>query len=194
MFRFSAFIDICRRGGARFRLGLAAALCAIAAVALPSCVTDEVKEPWSVGSGDECPRFDIVLDDGSRVATADLAGRRTMIVFFNTGCEDCRRELPVIQSVADRLGQETAGGPGQDSGIPYIICVSRGEGSAAVGEYWAANGLTLPYSAQDDNAVYRRFADSVIPREYIIGADLRIVAAYAERLPSADELLRQMGQ
>lgn len=186
MFRFSAFIDICRRGGLRFRGKVAAALCAIAAVVLPSCVTDEVKEPWSVGPGDECPRFEIVLDDWSRVATADLAGRRTMIVFFNTGCEDCRRELPVIQSVADRLGQDTA--------VPYIICVSRAEGSAAVGGYWAENGLTLPYSAQDDDAVYHRFASSVIPRVYIIGADLRIVAAYAERLPSADELLRQMGQ
>lgn len=186
MFSFSEFIDICRRRVSRLRGSLAVALCAIAALALPSCVTDEVEEPWSVGPGDECPRFDIVLDDGSRVATADLAGHRTMIVFFNTGCEDCRRELPVIQSVADRLGQHP--------GIPYIICVSRAEGSAAVGGYWAANGLTLPYSAQDDDAVYRRFADSVIPRVYIIGADLRIAAAYAERLPSADELLRQMGQ
>lgn len=185
MFRFSAFVDICR-DVSRFRGKVAAALCAIAAVVLSSCVTDEVEEPWSVGPGDECPRFDIVLDDGSRVSTVDLAGRRTMIVFFNTGCEDCRRELPVIQSVADRLGQDTA--------IPYIICVSRAEGSAAVGGYWAENGLTLPYSAQDDNAVYHRFASSVIPRVYIIGADLRIVAAYAERLPSADELLRQMGQ
>ncbi len=194
MFRFSALIDICRRDVSRFRGKFVAALCAIAAVVLPSCVTDEVKEPWSVGPGDECPRFDIVLDDGSRVSTVDLAGRRTMIVFFNTECEDCRRELPVIQSVADRLGPETAGETPQAPGIPYIICVSRAEGSAAVEEYWAANGLTLPYSAQDDDAVYRRFASSVIPRVYMIGADLRIAAAYAERLPSTDELLRQMGQ
>ena len=194
MFSFSEFIDICRRRVSRLRGSLAVALCAIAAVALPSCVTDEVGEPWSVGPGDECPRFDIVFDDGSRVATADLAGHRTMIVFFNTGCEDCRRELPVIQSVADRLGHGAEGEAGLGRGIPYILCVSRAEGSAAVGGYWAANGLTLPYSAQDDDAVYRRFADSVIPRVYIIGADLRIAAAYAERLPSADELLRQMGQ
>ena len=58
--------------------------------------------------------------------------------------------------------------------------------------YWRDNGLTMPYSAQTDAAVYREFATSVIPRVYIIGADLVIEAAYAEVLPPAGALLSQM--
>lgn len=163
---------------------------------LPGCVTEADETPWSIGVGDMCPEFAVVLDDGTPVSTADLAGRRTMIVFFNTSCADCRRELPEIQKVADGLA--AVGGEGADAqepagrGLPRVMCVSRAEGAASVAAYWDAAGLTLPYSAQDDAAVYRLFAGSEIPRVYIIGAGLAVEAAYAGDLPDAGELLRLM--
>lgn len=166
------------------------------AYALTGCVMDADEDPWSIGVGDACPEFVVELDDGTAVSTADLAGRRTMMVFFNTSCADCRRELPEIQKVADCLAAD--GGEGADAGalagrgIPQVICVSRGEGAASVAAYWEAAGLTLPYSPQDDAAVYRLFAESEIPRVYIIGGDLAVEAAYAGDLPGAGELLRLM--
>lgn len=186
-------VDCLRRFVGRFALALAILL---AGGLLGGCVTDDDNSSASLAAGDKCPVFEIMLSDGRIVSTADFAGRRTMIVFFNTGCEDCRRELPVIQRVADALAADGAGGlAGQQSEIddvPPIICVSRSEGEASVAAYWAENGLSLPYSAQTDAKVYRLFAESVIPRIYIIGADLEILAAYAETLPGEEVLLALM--
>ncbi len=159
------------------------------AALLAGCVNDDpVSEP-SLGVGDRCPRFELAMSDGSVLSSADFAGRRVMLVFFNTGCEDCRRELPEIQRVADRLEADGAASVG---GVPEVICVSRGEGAESVAAYWRANGLTLPYSATGDDRVYRLFASSLIPRVYIIGVDSRIEASFAERLPSEAELYRLM--
>ena len=175
------------RGLARiFMVASLVAVCLLVAALFAGCVTDAAPEPpRSLGAGDRCPYFEVVLDDGRAVSTTNLAGRRALIVFFNTSCADCRRELPEIQRVADGLGDD-------GSGVPRVLCVSRGEGAGSVAAYWRDNGLTMPYSAQTDAAVYREFATSVIPRVYIIGADLVIEAAYAEVLPPAGALLSQM--
>ncbi len=155
----------------------------MAVVVVSGCVSEDPGEGAAIiGVGDPCPVFELEMADGSVVATSDFSGRRVMLVFFNTACEDCRRELPVIQRVAESLAGET------EAGLPRIICVSRNEPEASVAKYWRANGLTLPYSASGDDRVYRLFADAVIPRVYIIGEDLKIEAAYAETLPSAEEL------
>ncbi|MCM1070405.1 MAG: TlpA family protein disulfide reductase [[Clostridium] fimetarium] len=159
------------------------------AALLAGCVNDDSASEPALGVGDSCPRFELVLSDGTRVSSGDFAGRRVMLVFFNTGCEDCRRELPEIQCVADRL---EADGSASVGGVPEVICVSRGEGAESVAAYWESNGLTLPYSASGDDRVYRLFASSLIPRVYIIGADSRIEASFAERLPSEAELYSLM--
>ena len=95
-----------------------------------------------------------------------------MIVFFNTGCIDCQKELPVVQAVYDRCR------------IDYpdveVICISRNEGKESIEKYWRENGLSIPYSAQDDNRVYSLFASSVIPRIYIYSPDLRITAVFTD--------------
>lgn len=167
-----------------------------ALMAATGCVNDDDGDKWSIRVGESAPTFEVVLDNGASVSTADLAGRKTMLVFFNTDCEDCRRELPEIQRVADQLAADgsgaLAGQTPQGDAVPRVICISRAEGAASVERYWALNGLTLPYSAQNDAAVYRLFAESLIPRVYIIGGDLKISAAYAETLPKAEELLRLM--
>ena len=175
------------RGLARiFMVASLVAVCLLVAALFAGCVTDAAPEPpRSLGAGDRCPYFEVVLDDGRAVSTSSLAGRRVMIVFFNTSCADCRRELPEIQRVADGLGDD-------GSGVPRVLCVSRGEGAGSVAAYGRDNGLTMPSSAQTAAAVYREFATSEIPRVYIIGADLVIEAAYAEVLPPAGALLSQM--
>lgn len=181
-------------GGASRCAVIAAALLII--IGVQGCVNDNDEAPRSVAVGSDCPQFSVILSDGIRVSTPALAGRKTMIVFFNTSCGDCRRELPEIQKVADELARDGAGSlAGSDDvegGIPRVFCVSRAEGDESVAAFWYVNGLTLPYSAQSDAAVYNLFASAVIPRVYIIGADLKISASYAETLPKAEELLKLM--
>ena len=117
------------RGLARiFMVASLVAVCLLVAALFAGCVTDAAPEPpRSLGAGDRCPYFEVVLDDGRAVSTSSLAGRRVMIVFFNTSCADCRRELPEIQRVADGLGDD-------GSGVPRVLCVSREIGRASCRE------------------------------------------------------------
>lgn len=154
------------------------ALACLFAVAMVSCVTDDDKVT-SIKVGERIPQFSVVLDDGSSLSSSDLQGHRSLIVFFNTSCPDCRRELPVLQRVYD---QAPAGS--------RIVCISREEDSESVAAYWAASGLTLPYSAQTDRAVYSKFASGIIPRIYAVDENLTVIAAFSDTdMPSEQALL-----
>lgn len=162
---------------------------ALTGLLLASCINDPEEDVWSLGPGDPCPQFAVTLSDGSEVTTASLAGQTTMIVFFDTSCPDCQQELPVVQTVYDRLlslGDEAA-----DKGI---LCISRAEPETSVAPYWESHSLTLPYSAQPDRSVYNLFASSLIPRIYVVSPTMTITHAYADfPLPSAAELSASLG-
>lgn len=162
----------------------------VVSVALPACINENVvndEEPWSLAEGDKCPDFQVTMNDGRVVTTSSLKKTTSMIVFFNTTCSDCRAELPVIQLVSDTLKAQNA--------PVEILCISRNQSDESVASYWAENHLTLPYSAQETNDVYRLFATSTIPRIYIIGPDLKITATFADSpLPTAQQLLKAVAQ
>lgn len=147
---------------------------------LTACIADREQETGiELRPGDALPSFSVRMDDGTTVDDRSLAGRIALIAFFHTGCPDCRRVLPLLQRIYDEAA-DAAG----------IFCISREEGADEVAAYWQAEGLTLPYSAQEDRSVYRLFARSGIPRIYLIAPDRRIRRVFADQPPATfDELL-----
>ena len=123
---------------------------------------NEVKE--YVTLGDRVPLFtvQIVAADGTvgTFSTTRLTGE-TVIVLFNTGCGDCRRELPLLN---DYYLQHC-----NDEGF-QMVAISREEDAESVAAYWKEQGLSIPYSAQTDRRIYHLFASSVIPRVYYCSA------------------------
>lgn len=140
---------------------------ALACMIVSGCVKDNEDPGWTLGKGDRLPDFSVLMNDGSRVSSGSLRGTPSVIVFFNTECADCRRELPVIQKEYDQ--SLTAG-----NGVRYV-CISREEGTESVMQYWEDNGLTMPFSAQMGREVYDLFASSGIPRIYRVDSELMIV-------------------
>ncbi len=136
-------------------------------LAVSACIRDKIPEGAELGPGDRLPEFSVILDDGSVVSTGDLSGKVSVIVFFHTGCPDCQAELPVIQRIHDKFSPEAA-----------VLCISREEDASDIAEYWAENGLTLPYSAQKDRTVYSLFARMGVPRVYVSSGDLVIHSVY----------------
>lgn len=126
----------------------------------PSCIVEEDGSPDIVAVGMRVPSFEVTTLSGEVFSTrGDLHGEM-LIVFFNTECPDCQRELPVIQqyyeeTLALPAGQRTR-----------VICISREEGAGPVGSYWQRHGFTMPVAACEDRAVYSLFATSGIPRIY----------------------------
>lgn len=137
-----------------------------------SCIRDKDEPVWSLEPGDRLPQFSVTLNDGETVATESLRGKSSVIVFFNTSCDDCQRELPVLQKRYEKYISD-----GNDIAF---FCISREEGEESIARYWRENGLTMPYSAQKDRRIYNLFASSIIPRVYEADADLIITSVQAE--------------
>lgn len=153
----------------------AVVICMLAAV---SCVTDDDKAT-SLEAGDAVPVFSVTMNDGAVVTTESLRGHRSLIVFFNTGCADCRRELPVVQKVYEKAPSDAR-----------IVCIAREENEAPIAAFWKSAGLTMPYSAQPDRKVYSLFASSIIPRIYAVDENLTIMDAFSDKgMPTETILL-----
>lgn len=143
-----------------------------AALLFVSCVSDDTPDDPADGSlvkvGDAVPAFTVTLDDGTTFTSPDdLLGHTTVLVFFNTTCPDCQRELPLLQARHD-AGER-------------IVCISRAESAANIAAYWTAHALTLPYAAVPDRSIYNLFAQSGIPRTYTVSPQARILSLTASK-------------
>lgn len=131
--------------------------------------------------GDPVPQMEFELSDGTMFNNDMLLGNTTVLVFFNTKCKDCQQELPVVQMLYERTVK--------NNNIK-IIAISRGEGYDIVKSYWQSHGLSIPYSAQEDDHLFHLFANQGIPRIYIIDAGGKITHVFSEsNLPSIQILL-----
>lgn len=127
-------------------------------VSLSSCIGEKEELEWYLQAGEALPQFEVTTIKGEKVASADSDKAELIIVFFNTTCPDCQRELPILQKQYD----ENLKLPEAEQSI--YICISREEGASDVERYWSENHLTLPVSAQTDRRIYSMFASIGIPR------------------------------
>lgn len=131
--------------------------------------------------GDSLPAMQLTLSDGRTLTNADLQGRKVVLVFFSTLCDDCRRELPEVEALWQKV---------RDDDSIVVVAVSRGEGPDLVAPFWQEMKLTLPYSAQPDRRIYELFASSIVPRIYVTNPEGKVVASFDHsNMPSAQALL-----
>lgn len=136
------------------------------ALLLSGCVIDDHEEPASsddgsiIRVGDHLPSFSVEVVDGSGNYTfsSDALTGPTVIVFFNTSCSDCQRELPVLNDYYLRHRQE----PGFQ-----MVAIAREESEESIAAYWVQHNLSIPYSPQKDRRIYSLFATQYIPRVYL---------------------------
>lgn len=159
------------------------ALMAITIICLfASCMSEELPDTIDyIKVGDTVPQMEFEMSDGSMFNNDMLLGKTTVLVFFNTKCKDCQQELPIVQMLYERTA---------NTNNIKIIAISRGEGYDIVKSYWQSHGLSIPYSAQEDEHLFHLFANQGIPRIYIIDADGKIKHAFSDsNLPSIQKLL-----
>lgn len=131
------------------------------------CVIDNDEDPSDsedlVKVGDHLPSFSVEVTDGDSnyVFSSDHLTGPTIIVFFNTTCSDCQRELPELNDYYLRHKDD----PGFQ-----MIAISRAEGEELVAPFWKEYELQIPYSAQTDRHIYDLFASSIVPRVYFVSA------------------------
>ena len=149
-----------------------------------ACVTESPVAERVIAVGERVPEFSVILDNGEEWASHNSGGLPSVIAFFHTGCGDCRSELPELQEACRQSGDRVR-----------FVCIAREEDAADIAAWWSDNGLSLPWSAQPDRRVYNMFANTGIPRIFIISADLKIEEAFGpEDAPSATRILNCLGK
>ena len=151
---------------------------------------DEVIEADSLVVGDRLPEFEITMNDGSVVRTADLLGQPSVVVLFSVDCPDCRHQLPLVQRLWDMSRKGELTGNGQP--LP-IVLIARKNTAEDIEPFWQTAGLTMPYSPQPDRKVYSLFAPRVIPRIYISDPQGIIRHMHLDMsMPSAETLAEEI--
>lgn len=153
------------------------ASCILLAAASAGCVHDEESSGRALGAGDRLPRFAVETLGGEAVTDGSFADGRGAIVFFSTGCADCRRELPRLEQEYRQFCLRP------DSDGFRLICISRAEPAEQVASFWQQNDLTMPVAAVADRSVYDLFASSGVPRLFLVDRGV-ITASFLEDLPS----------
>lgn len=145
-----------------------------------SCISedaDKESQGANLVVGDSLPTFQVTMNDGSTVSTADLLGSVSVVVFFSVDCGDCCVELPEVQRLWDL-----------QLGIP-IVLIARENTEEAIQLFWQQHHLTMSYSPQSDRKVYSLFASSRIPRIYICDSQSVICYSHADdAMPTAEQM------
>ncbi len=122
---------------------------------LVSCI-EEPDTEFELAIGERIPNFTVQMNDGTTVTGAQLCNGTALIMFFHTGCPDCRNTLPAVQKIYDQLKDKIS-----------ITLISREQPESEISQYWKEIGYTMPYSAQTTREIYNLFATSRVPRVYI---------------------------
>ena len=122
-----------------------------------SCIKEEPVSDEVITVGQRLPVFSVEMNDRQQITNDSLQGKASVIMFFHTGCPDCRQTLPRVQRLFDE---------NTEKGVEFVL-ISREEDDASIYAYWQENDLSMPYSAQTDRIVYEKFARNRVPRIYI---------------------------
>ena len=121
-----------------------------------------------VKDGHTAPDFEVQMFDGSTIKLADLKGKVVLLNFWATWCPPCRAELARVEKdIIERF-----------KGKPFVfIPVSRGEKRETVAAFREKMGYTFPMGLDTDSLIYKKYAITYIPRNFLIGKDGKVVKA-----------------
>lgn len=113
------------------------------------------------------PGFRLDALGGGSGGPGDHAGKVVLLHFWATFCVPCRDELPQLQALSRRLGDEGL--------VVLTVAVDRSP-AATVAEFVAEGAYSLRVLLDPQGRVRRRYEVSALPMSYLIGRDGRFEA------------------
>lgn len=110
--------------------------------------------------GRPAPDFTLQTLDGRSFALADLAGTPAVLNFWATWCGPCQREMPALQTAADRY-----------AGQVLITGIDQAEEAGVVQSFVDEKGVTFPILMDTDSDVGQRYNVSGLPTTFFVDAD-----------------------
>lgn len=156
-----------RRRVARIVAVVVGAACVAFAVVLASQVDNDPTYRGGQLLQQSAPQVDLPRLDGTRLTSADFAGKAVVVNFWNTWCIPCQKELPALRDFA----ASHAG----DSDFLFVGIV-RDDTDAAVRTYVSEKRITWPIAFDPDARAAVDFGTTGQPETYAISREGIVVA------------------
>lgn len=112
----------------------------------------------AVEAGSRAPELNARTLDGERLRMRDLRGKVVIVDFWASWCEPCKEELPVLDRLYQRYG---------DQGLVVVgVSVDRTERNAR--GFLRRNSVSFPIIHDADHAIAGRYSPPTMPSSYIV--------------------------
>ena len=140
---------------------------AVFAVAFASgCGSRDSGNDALVSVGETVPSFTVAMLDGDTVSIESLRGKTVLVNFWATWCPPCNNEMARVEKdIIDRFAGEAF----------VFLPVSRGEKPEDVRAWRQSKGYRFDTGLDVDTAIFPLFAETGIPRNFVIDPDGKIV-------------------
>ena len=116
--------------------------------------------------GQEVPAFSVQTLDGKTIDIAQLKGKVVLINFFATWCPPCMNEMPRVEK---EIWQKFKG---KDL---VVLAIGREHSKEDLVKFNKEKGFTFSIAPDPKRGVYSLFAKELIPRNYLIDKNGKIV-------------------
>lgn len=91
---------------------------------------------WGAEVGEPLPDFSIQTFDGKTLTRASFAGKPLLLVFWNTWCSECMRELPEIKRLVKKSASRKL--------VVLAINTALNDSESKARAYWKKNDYPFP--------------------------------------------------
>ena len=140
--------------------------------------------PKLLPAGTPAPNFTLSTLDGASVTLASLKGKFVLVDFWASWCPPCRKSMPIIQKIYERLGHR---------GLAVLSVNTSDEAE----KMQAFLGLHPEYTTtmlfdpnRQSKAVASAYLVTGIPTIYVLDKDGKVIASFVDYDPDEEATIR----
>lgn len=139
---------------------------------------------WAVEVGESIPDFTFRAFDGSQVSRAGLLGRPALLIFWNTWCPNCMKELPEIQRLQEAYGSR---------GVVFLaVNTALNDSESRARAYWEKTGYGFQGGFDRYFEIGQAFGVFAVPTVFLIDARGTVLYKQAKLPEDIGERLDRM--
>ncbi len=151
---------------------LVTALVALALLSTDDGATaDESPDPTGLTPAEQAPDTALTRFDGSTVKLSDFRGQKLVINFFASTCVPCKKEMPALQRVHQRLGDDVT-----------FIGIAVQDDPEAAQELVDKTGVTYDLAQDRTGTLLRKIGGVGLPTTAFIGGDGTVLELHTGEL------------